>query len=138
MQSITVSRRIDVPYDTVVAAIEDTQSFMEAAGFDSVTVDGSSLHIENTVGLFGLEIALDLRLIEDDEALLAYEQEAGIFETMTTRYTVDEIPGDGVEVTATTDFAVDAAVIGELLDATLIKRQRRHELEAQFDYLETL
>ncbi|MFB6300308.1 MAG: SRPBCC family protein [Halobacteriales archaeon] len=138
MQTVTVSRQIDAPRDAVEAAIRDTKSFMEAAGFDTVTVDGRSIHIENTVGLFGLEIGLDLRIIEDDGAVLAYEQESGIFETMTTWYTVEDRSEGSVDVTATTEFAVDAAIVGELLDATLIKRQRRSELEAQFDYLATL
>lgn len=138
MQSITVSRQLDVPEEIVVAAIQDHKSFMEAAGFDSVTVDGDLIQIENTVGFFGLEIGLDVRVVDDEDAVLAYEQNSGIFETMTTRYTVETRAGDGVEVTATTEFAVDAAIVGELLDATLIKRQRRHELESQFDYLESL
>lgn len=44
----------------------------------------------------------------------------------------------GTEVVATTDCALDLAVVGEFLDATVIKRQRRIELEAQFDYLESI
>jgi hypothetical protein len=54
---------------------------------------------------------------------------------METRYELLE-RGGGTEVRATTEFAVDVALVGEILDATVIKRQRRKELEAQFDYLE--
>ncbi|WP_251133223.1 hypothetical protein [Halorubrum sp. 2020YC2] len=39
-------------------------------------------------------------------------------------------------MTATTAFALDVAVIGDFLDATVIERQRRAELSAQFDWLE--
>nr|WP_256335738.1 hypothetical protein [Halopenitus persicus] len=54
---------------------------------------------------------------------------------MTTSYTVTAADG-GSEVTATTEFALDVAIVGDVLDATVIKRQRRRELEAQFDWLE--
>jgi len=53
---------------------------------------------------------------------------------MQTVYTVTEVDG-GSEVTATTEFALDVALVGEILDTTVIKRQRRHELESQFDRL---
>ena len=36
----------------------------------------------------------------------------------------------------TTEFALDVEVVGATLDATIIARQRRKELERQFDYLE--
>ncbi|SDY75892.1 hypothetical protein SAMN05216564_10994 [Halopenitus persicus] len=62
-------------------------------------------------------------------------QQEGIFEAMTTSYTVTAADG-GSEVTATTEFALDVAIVGDVLDATVIKRQRRRELEAQFDWLE--
>lgn len=54
---------------------------------------------------------------------------------METRYELAERDG-GTGITATTTFAVDVALVGELLDATVIKRQRKKELTAQFDYLE--
>jgi hypothetical protein len=54
---------------------------------------------------------------------------------MQTTYTVTET-ATGSEVTAATEFALDVAVIGEILDATVIKRQRRKELSAQFDWLD--
>ena len=63
-------------------------------------------------------VTLDLRVV-DSEADLAYEQTDGFFETMTT------------------EFALDVALVGQVLDATVIKRQRRSELESQFDWLES-
>jgi hypothetical protein len=36
----------------------------------------------------------------------------------------------------TTEFALDVEIVGATLDATIIARQRRTELERQFDYLE--
>jgi hypothetical protein len=132
MESVSVTRTFDSPADPIREAMADIEPFMEAAGFDTVTVDGNRCTIENSVGL--LTIALDLRLVETD-AELAYEQVEGIFETMETRYVVDE--GEATTtVTATTEFALDASIVGPLLDATVISRQRRKELTKQFDYLE--
>ena len=34
--------------------------------------------------------------------------------------------------------SLDVPLVGEVLDATVISRQRRAELDAQFDYLETV
>jgi hypothetical protein len=98
----------------------------------SPTVDGDHLHLENQVGLATVE--LDLRVVERPDADLAYEQADGFFETMDTVYTVEPVDG-GTEVTATTDFELDVALVGAILDATVIKRQRRHELTSQFDWL---
>ena len=66
-------------------------------------------------GRFGRPVTLR---VVDSEADLAYEQTDGFFETMTT------------------GFALDVALVGQVLDATVIKRQRRSELESQFDWLE--
>ncbi len=113
--------------------MEDLESFMLAAGFTEVTVDGDDMHLENQVGL--ATVTLDLRVVDTD-ADLAYEQADGFFEVMDTEYRVEPV-GDGAsEVTATTDFALDVALVGQILDSTVIKRQRRHELEQQFDWLE--
>jgi len=132
MQSVTVSRRVEAPPERVRVAMDDLEAFMLAAGFTDVTVDGDEMHLENQVGL--ATVTLDLRLVETD-ADLAYEQADGFFETMDTEYRVESV-GEGVsEVTATTDFELDVALVGQILDATVIKRQRRHELEAQFDWV---
>lgn len=133
MQSISVSRRVDAPPDRVRAAMADLEGFMLGAGFTEVTVEGDEIHLENRVGL--ATVTLDLRVVEHADAALAYEQADGMFESMTTEYTVEAVDG-GSEITATTEFALDLALVGEILDATVIKRQRRSELEAQFDWLE--
>jgi len=76
-----------------------------------------------------------LELIEETDAALAYRQRDGIFEAMVTRYTLDPTES-GTAVTAETEFAIDVALVGKRLDATVIERQRRRELEQQFDWLE--
>lgn len=135
MQRVTVTRHVDASPETVVEAIEDVGPFMRAAGFDGVAVVGDHVTITNRVGLATIELELEL---EDREgAVLAYSQREGIFEEMETWYEVDP-ENSGTEVRATTEFAVDVDLVGFLLDATVIKRQRRRELEAQFDYLEDL
>ncbi|MFB6184143.1 MAG: SRPBCC family protein [Haloarculaceae archaeon] len=135
MQTVSVTRTIDADRDAVEAAMLDVEPFMEAAGFDAVRLDGDALHIENGVGLATIE--LDLTIVDREGAVLAYVQDDGIFREMETRYTVADT-ADGVEVEATTTFAVDIDLVGMLLDATVIKRQRRKELTAQFDYLDDL
>lgn len=133
MEQVTVRRSIDATPAALREAITDVEPFMRAAGFDEVAVDGDRIAITNHVGL--LTIDLELRRVDDPEAVFAYEQLEGIFESMETRYAL--APGDvGTAVTATTEFALDAAFVGPLLDATVVKRQRRAELSAQFDYLE--
>ncbi|MEF8776230.1 MAG: SRPBCC family protein [Haloarculaceae archaeon] len=131
MQTVSLDRWIDAEPAPVQAAMEDLGRFMRAAGFDEVTVDGDSIHIENSVGIFAIE--LDLDLLEDGD--LAYEQRDGIFREMTTVYDLAAEEG-GTRVTATTDFELAAAFAGPVLDATVVKRQRKRELRGQFDYLE--
>jgi len=134
METVSVSRSFEGSTDVVRDAMTDLKPFMEAAGFDEVVVDDDHIQIANHVGL--LTIELELRCIDTDE-VLAYEQVDGIFESMETRYTLSG--GNGtVTVTATTDFALDVAMVGSILDGTVISRQRRKELTAQFDYLEEL
>ena len=133
MQSISVPRRVDASPDRVREAMADLEAFMLGAGFTDVTVDGDDIHLENQVGL--ATVTLDLRVVEKPGTALAYEQADGFFEVMDTEYTVDAVDG-GTEVTATTEFALDMALVGQILDATVIKRQRRSELESQFDWLE--
>jgi hypothetical protein len=60
---------------------------------------------------------------------------------MVTRYAVAEGDGtdgtqEGVMVRATTEYSLAVDVVGSILDSTIIARQRRTELSAQFDYLE--
>lgn len=133
MESVTVGRTVAGSVAAVREAMLELEPFTRAAGFDEVMVDGEVIRVSNDMGL--AEISLELAVVSDSDATLAYEQREGIFEEMRTRYTVEETD-DGVSVTAMTEFALDVAVVGPLLDATVIKRQRRKELEAQFDYLE--
>lgn len=53
---------------------------------------------------------------------------------METRYVVSPVEG-GTEVTAVTEFAVDVSLVGGLLDATVVGRQRRRELADQLDWV---
>jgi len=133
METVSVERSIDADAAAVRERMCEIEPFVRAAGFDEVDRDGDRITVANRVG--PVEIELVLELSDDPEADLAYRQVAGIFERMTTTYTVHEAD-DGTTVTARTEFAVDAAVVGSVLDATVIGRQRRRELNAQLDYLE--
>lgn len=136
MERVRVSRRVDADPGRLRAAVTDVEPFMRAAGFDEVTVDGDTIAITNHLGL--LTIELDLRLLDDREAALAYEQLDGIFESMETRYELAAESASRTTVTVTTTFALDLSVVGSLLDGTVVRRQRRRELSAQLDYLESL
>jgi hypothetical protein len=130
MQTVSLDRRIDADPDPVRDAVADVETFMEAAGFDAVTVDGDSLHNENSVGIFS--IGLDLELV--DSGALTYQHHDGIFREMTTTYELDPEDG-GIRVSATTDFEVAAAFAGPVLNDTVKNRQRKRELCGRFDYL---
>lgn len=133
MESITLTQTVDAPPDAVREAIQDVEPFMRAAGFDEVSVEGDRMHIANGFAL--AQISLELDLVEDPDAVLAYEQREGIFESMWTEYALEETD-EGTAVTVTTDFELDIAGVGAILDGTVIKRQRKRELTAQFDYLD--
>lgn len=133
MESVTVTRTVGAEPPATRAAMSELEPFMAAAGFDEVTVEGGTIRIRNRVGIADIELVLDL--VEGTEADLVYEQREGIFDEMRTRYDVAAASG-GSEVTATTRFAVGAGPIGDLLDATIIRRQRRKELDSQFDWLD--
>ena len=134
MESVSVTRTFDADPETVRDAMADVQPFMAAAGFDETRVDGDDMTIVNGFGLAAIE--LDLTIVDRDDVELAYEQDEGIFDEMWTTYEV-EAEDAGTRVTATTEFALDVAVVGAVLDATVIKRQRRRELTKQFDWLES-
>jgi len=132
MEQISLTRRIDAPPDAVRTEMADVERFMRAAGFDAVERDGDTVTIQNRVGLFEIELVVDL---VDRDADLAYEQREGIFESMWTEYHVDPV-ADGTEVTATTEYeALDLAVVGSIVDGSVVGRQRRTELATQFDWL---
>lgn len=134
MQTVSVARTIAAPAEAVREAILDVEPFMRAAGFDGVTVDGDEIHLTNRVGIATIELGLER--VDDPAAVLAYEQREGIFESMRTEYHLEDAGVEGTRVEATTDFALDVALVGDLLDSTIIRRQRRKELDAQFDHLE--
>lgn len=143
MQSISLCRDIFAPPESVREAILDIEEFMRAAGIDEVTVmdtefdenraSSGTIDLANTVGL--LRIELSLAIVDRPDAVLAYDQREGIFETMETEYRLDERNG-ATSVTATTEFAIDASFVGPIFDATVVKRQRRRELQNQFDHLQ--
>lgn len=145
MQSVSFSREIAASEDPVREAVLDLEPFMLAADFDEVTVTdatfgdgratGGTIEIANSVGF--LRVELSLSVIDRPQVVLAYEQREGIFETMTTEYRLEEGPA-GTTVSVHTEFALDAAFVGPIFDATVIKRQRRREIESQFDYLENV
>lgn len=134
MNSVTVSKALDASPDAVREKIHDVGPFMRAAEFDGVVVDGERIELTNGVGIATIELTLEL--FDEPDADLAYRQRDGIFDEMVTRYTVEPTE-DGAVVTAETEFQIDVALVGKLMDATIIKRQRRKELNAQFDWLET-
>ncbi|GAA0284468.1 SRPBCC family protein [Halobacterium noricense] len=135
MNEVTETRYIAAPPDAVRDAMADVEAFVESAGFDDVAVDGETIRVANQVGL--AEIELELVAVEREGADVAHEQRDGIFEEMWTTYTVEpRAGGDEAEVTAHTEFALDVPLVGDVLDATVIKRQRRKELNAQLDWLE--
>jgi len=135
MNAVSLRRHVDASPDRVREHVRDVVPFMEAAGFDTVELDGDELRIENRVGILGIELTLEL--VNEEDATLVYEQRDGVFESMRTTYHVTPDDG-GSEVVAETEFALDVAVVGDFLDTTVIERQRKKELSAQFDYLEAL
>jgi hypothetical protein len=134
MDSVSVGRQFDAPAATVRDATVDLEPFVRSAGFDEVAVDGDAIDVAKRVGPIRIELAL--AVVDDPASVLAYERREGIFDAMRTTYALSGRP-DGTEMAATTDFALGLALVGGLLDATVIERQRRAELEAQLDYLES-
>jgi len=131
MARVTRTLELDAPPEEVRPLVADAEPFTAAGGFDGVTVDGDRMALRNRLGLATVE--LEVRLREDDAAL-SYEQVDGLFEAMWTTYEV-EPSGDGSVVTATTEFSLTDGVVGDVLDATLIRRQRNREIDGQFEYL---
>jgi hypothetical protein len=131
MASVTRSRFLQADPGAVERAItDDVVAFVEAAGYDSVSVRDDRFEVERRLGLATL--SLTLRPLDDD-ATLAFEQESGLFEDLSMRYAVEETAG-GSELTAQTEFTL-GGVAGSVLDETLVRRQRRRELDDQFDYV---
>jgi hypothetical protein len=135
MNEVSLARTFDADPEAVRDAMADVERFMASAGFDETRVDGDDMTIVNGFGIAAIE--LSLTLVDRDDADLAYEQDEGIFEEMWTTYEVEAVDG-GTRVTATTEFELDVAVVGAVLDATVINRQRKRELTKQFDWLESV
>jgi hypothetical protein len=135
MNSITVSRTIDASPSAVRSNVHDVEPFIRASGFDRVDVDDATIIVANQMGPTTIE--LTLAVIDEEASDFAFEQREGLFDEMRTTYTIEATDG-GCEIMATTEFAIDVALVGGLLDATVIKRQRRNELTAQFDWLESV
>lgn len=136
METVTLTREIPVPPGRLREAILDVESFMETAGFDTVEVRGDVIRISNTVSLL-LTIELTLEVVDRGDAVLAYRQTDGMFREMMTEFFVHGHDEEST-VTVTTEFDLGLGVAGPILDATLIKHQRRVELNNQLDYLESL
>lgn len=134
MKGVTVSRRIDATPSAVADAIDDREAFVRAAGFDEVDVDGDEIRVANRVGIKELE--LELVVVDRDGAALAFEQREGVFDEMWTTYALrPAADGDATVVEAVTEFSLDVPVVGDILDSTVIRRQRRQEIRAQLDWL---
>lgn len=134
MQTVSVNRTLAADADAVRDAMADVERFMRAGGFSEAWVEGDEIFLRQNLGFARIE--LDLAVVDDPAAELAYEQRDGIFDEMRTRYVVEPVES-GTRVTATTDFAL-GGVVGSVLDATVVKRKRRSELNAQLDYLESV
>lgn len=132
MQSVSVSRTIPANPETVRDLVTDLEQFMEAGGFSEVSVRDDEIYLRQNIGLGRIE--LELHVLTDADVALAYEQREGIFNEMRTVYELESVP-EGTCITARTVFEL-GGVFGSVLDATVVKRKRRSELHAQFDYLE--
>ncbi|MFD1686235.1 SRPBCC family protein [Halobellus litoreus] len=132
MTSVSVSRVLDEDVEVVRERMHDVETFLRAAGFDEVRRDDSRVVITNEVGPATIELTLEP--FDDPDAELAYRQREGIFEEMVTTYTVTSDQAS-TTVVAETEFSLDVALVGSVLDSTVIKRQRRRELNAQLAYL---
>ena len=133
METVSVDTTVDDPPEVVAGRLHGYEPLMESAGFDEVHVDDDRIRVVNAVGLATLELTVEL--VEAD-AELAYEQVGGMFEEMVTRYELEPTDDTATHVAATTEFQLGAALVGDLLDATVITRQRRTELEGQLKYLD--
>lgn len=131
METATVERTYDVPPGELEAAVADVEGFYDAAGFD-VDRDGDRLELGKRLAVARFE--LDVRLLEGDDAALAYEQVDGPFAEMRTRYLV-EPAGDESRLRIETSFEPPASGFGSFVNGALVERQRRTELDAVADLL---
>jgi hypothetical protein len=94
VQTVTETRRVAAEPDRVRELMGDVEAFMAASGFDGVSLEDDTLTLQNTVGLFEIELVLDV--LEEPDAELVYEQREGIFDSMRTEYTLESV-ADGDE-----------------------------------------
>lgn len=123
METVSVTRKFETPADVVREAIQDTEAFLRAVGFD-VSRDGEVLTLSKEVAIKRIE--LEVQLVDDD-ATLTYEQVEGIFEEMRTWYTVTETD-EGCRVTADTRFEPPTSGFGTFITETAVRMQRQSEL----------
>lgn len=135
MATVTVSRTLGAEPDAVRAAMADLSAFVAASGFDHVDVADGTVTVRHDVGPATLELVLVVD--EAAEAALALDASEGPFERMRTEYRLDPANG-GTTVEARTDFELAAPLVGDVLDATVVSRRRRAELESQLDWLERI
>lgn len=166
MESVTVTRTIDAPVEAVEAEMADLESFMLSAGFDEVSVEGDRMTLVMGFTILRMKLVLDLVESDEHDVVYEqhegpFEHMRTWYDVEPAGD--DDVSGDdsdgassgggddansgdgdggdassGVRtvVSATTEFQLRAPAVGSLLDATVIKRQRRKELNAQFDHLE--
>lgn len=133
MNTVSVERAYDAPVDRVRSVFEDVTAFFEAAGFD-VKRDGDLLELTKRVAVARLELRVSLN--DDDGTTLAYEQIAGPFEKMSTRYVLEPSPA-GCRLTIVTSFEPPSSGFGSFINGAAIERQRRTELDAVGSLLES-
>ncbi len=132
MAKVEIEWHLEASPQAVRDVVADVESFMLAAGFDEVRVEEERLHLEMVLGIARMD--LTLKFIDNHPSVLAYEQIDGIFESMMTYYEV-EAEDSGSLIRGVTEFQL-GGVVGSILDATIIKRQRTREFESQFEWLE--
>jgi hypothetical protein len=131
--TVTVTRTLAAPPDAVRAAMADLEAFVAASGFDRVDAAADGVTVCHDVGPATLELVLGVDA--DADAALALDAREGPFERMRTEYRVAPANG-GSTVEAHTEFELAAPLVGEVLDATVVRRRRRAELGSQLDWLE--
>lgn len=133
METVTKRRSLAASPAAVRELITgDVPAFIRASGFDDVTVADGCYTVSRDIGMATFELTL---APIDGDAVLEFKQIDGLFEEMWTAYRVDDTP-EGCTLSAETEFTM-GGVLGPVLDATLIERQRTKEFELQFDYVET-
>lgn len=131
METVAVQREYDVAANGLKRLVTDVESFYDAAGFE---VERHGDRLELTKRLAVARFELEVALIDDADAALAYEQLDGPFGDMETRYLVEDVD-DGSRLTIETSFEPPASGFGTFLNGALIKRQRGSELDAVDDLL---